>query len=384
MDRVARQSVHPLIKPASTADYARESFWDDLTMYLEAEVRPGLRDVYERDVRPKLVEELGREPERAEIAAAMRKQEDNRWWYLLRTQSQRQGIQVSREVVEKQLPELMAQAKARGNGPGSLSLDPDLAIPDYVRGDIHLQRDGYFAASDIANDITAGAVYDRGITLGRMGTQGWLNDDVGLSLAAWMKERFPDFRPKRILELGCTVGHTVVGFKQTYPEAEVHAIDLSAGLLRYAFARSAALGVEIHYHQQNAERTRFDDGSFDLVFSRILMHETSADAMPRIFAECHRLLGEGGVMFHSDAPQYDMLDPYTQSLRDWDATANREPYMNGYYATNLEDAFEQAGFDRATMFRAQPPSLRLKSADAEVRRSRVRGGLYFLAGAVRT
>jgi len=383
-DRVARQSVHPLVIPASTAEYAREAFWDDLTMYLESEVRPGLREVYEETVRPALVGELGREPDRKEIAAAMRTQENGRWWYLLRTQAQRQGVEVTREVVDAQLPTLLERAKARSNGPGSLTLDPNLVPPSYAQGDIHLQRDGYFATAGVAEDLTAGAVYDRGMTLGRMGTQGWLNDDAGLSLAGWLKGRFPDFEPTRILELGCTVGHTLVGFKQTFPRAEVHGIDLSAPLLRYAFARSAALGAEIHYHQMNAEGTSFEDASFDLVFSRILMHETSASAAPLIFAECHRLLSAGGIMFHSDTQQFNMMDPYAQSLRDWDSTANKEPFMEGYYSMPLEDAFATGGFDRSTMFRAEPASWLVKHGGADHRRSRTRSGLYFVAGAVRT
>lgn len=383
MDRQGAQSLHPMLLPAPVADYAREAFWDDLTMYLEAEVRPGLRQLYERDVQPALVRKLGREPDRVEIARAMRAVEENRWWYLLRTEAQREGIEATRLTVEKQRAQLGERARASGNGPGSLALDPALPRPGYITGDVHLQRGGYFGLPETQEDLTAGAVYDRGMTLGRMGTQGWLNDDAGISLAAYLKERFPDFRPKRILELGCTIGHTLVPMKQAFPEAEVHGIDISAALLRYAFARSAAMGVEIHWHQQNAERTRFADGSFDLVFSRILMHETSAEAAPRIFRECHRLLAPGGIMFHSDAPQFDEMDPYTQSLRDWDSTVNKEPFMDGYYAMALEDEFVKAGFARETTFRDQPPSLVVKNRGVDHTRSRARGGRYFLAGAVR-
>jgi len=383
MDRRKIQSLHPMLLPAETGDYARELFWDSLTMYLESEVRHGLRKVYEQDVQPALRQALGREPDRKEIAAAMRQREAGRWWYLQRTESQREGAAATRDVIERQLPQLIERAKASGNGPGSLTLDPQLALPSYLEVDIHLQKGGYYGTEDSRETLLNGAVYERGMTLGRMGAQGWLNDDAGLSLAAWIKETYPGLKPKRILEMGCTIGHTLTAFKQAFPAAEVHGIDVAAPVLRYGFARAASMGVDVHFSQQNAERTNFAAGSFDLVFSRILLHETSAEAVPRIFAECHRLLRPGGVMIHSDAPQFDELDPYAQSLRDWDATVNNEPFMEGYYSMALEPAFVAAGFAADKTFRAKPVSRRLVEAGIDASRSRTTGGRYFLAGAVK-
>jgi ubiquinone/menaquinone biosynthesis C-methylase UbiE len=382
MDRNAMQALHGMLAPARTEALARELFWDQVTMYLESEARPALRGVYEDRVRPALIQALGRDPDRREVAQAMLGEDANRFWHSLRTQSQREALEASRVVIVEQLDELTDRARARSNGPGSLTLDPDLPMPSYLGADVHLQAGGYHAETR-PDDLTAGALYDRQITLGRMGSQGWLNDDPGLSLAAWLKRRFPDQKPRRILEMGCTVGHTLVGFKTTFPEAEVHGIDVAAPGLRYGFARAASLGVDVHFHQQNAEQTRFPDGSFDVVYSRILMHETSAEAAPRIFAECHRLLGPGGVMFHSDAPQFDELDTYAASLRDWDTRFNNEPFMEGYYALPLEAMFEQAGFARGDIFRTFTPSLAVQRDAIDPKRSRTNGGRYFLAGAVK-
>ncbi len=208
LDRNGAQSIHPMMMPAEVGDYAREAFWDDLIMYLESEVRPPIRRIYENEVRPTLVKTLGREPERREIAAAMREVDANRWWYLLRTEGQREGYEANRITVEKQLPQLLERARASSNGPGSMRLDPGLPRPAYLERDIHLQRGGYFGLPQDEGNLSAGAVCDRGITLGRMGTQGWLNDDAGFSLVAYLKERYPGFRPMRILELGCTVGQS--------------------------------------------------------------------------------------------------------------------------------------------------------------------------------
>ena len=238
-------------------------------------------------------------------------------------------------------------------------------------------------ADTVAHDpLVAGAVFDRALSIHRVAAMGPLVDDVGHSIAAGLKQAFPDFRPRRILELGCTVGHTLLPFKQAWPEAEVIGIDVSAPCLRFGAARAAALGVDVTFSQRNAEETGYADQSFDLVFSRILLHETGASAVPRIFAECHRLLRPGGVMFHSDAPQFDMLDPYTQSLRDWDARFNAEPFMDVYYAMPLEAMFAAAGFAPDSTFRLFAPSLIVQQG-YRAQDTRTNGGRYFLAGARR-
>ncbi|MBK6597301.1 MAG: class I SAM-dependent methyltransferase [Proteobacteria bacterium] len=115
-----------------------------------------------------------------------------------------------------------------------------------------------------------------------------MNDMRGHTVIAHLRERFPDLKPRRILEMGCTVGNSLCAVAQTFPNAEAHGIDVGAGLLRYAHARAAHLGVPVHFSQQSAEQTDFEDASFDLIFSCAMLHETSTKAVPRIFAECYR------------------------------------------------------------------------------------------------
>lgn len=378
----AIQPPHAMMLAAASRDATREAFWGEVQTYLEAEVRPGFRHRYETVVEPGLVAALGRAPDRHEIAAAMLDQDVNRAWYLARTQAQRRAFEASQAIVDGQLADLAARAAALGNGPGRLELDPGLVFPAYVQGEVHNMAGGY--ADTVAHDaIAAGAVYDRALSIHRIAAMGPLVDDVGHSIAARLRAHFPDFRPRRILELGCTVGHTLLPFKQAYPDAEVIGIDVSAPCLRYGAARAAALGVDATFSQRSAEATGYPDGHFDLVFSRILLHETGDGVVPAVFAECHRLLRPGGIMFHSDAPQFDQLDPYAQSLRDWDIRCNAEPYMDVYYAMPLAEMFVAAGFDPAATFELYAPSLIVRDG-YDPRETRISNGRYFLAGAVRT
>ena len=323
--------------------------------------------------------DLGHEPDRREIAAAMLDFDANRAWYVARTEAQRQAFVTSRAIVDSQLADLTARAAALGNGPARLELDPALPFPDYVQAEPHNMAGGY---DDVGQHhaLAAGAAYDRALAVHRVAAMGPLVDDVGHSIAAKLVEAFPDFAPARILEMGCTVGHTLLPFKQAYPQAEVIGIDVAGACLAFGAARASALGSAVTFSQRNAERTGYPDQSFDLVFSRILLHETCEEATRNIFAECYRLLRPGGIMFHSDAPQFDELDPYTQSLRDWDIRCNAEPFMDGYYAMNLEDEFARAGFERACMFRLYAPS-QIVQRGYRAENTRTSGGRYFLAGA---
>jgi ubiquinone/menaquinone biosynthesis C-methylase UbiE len=147
-----------------------------------------------------------------------------------------------------------------------------------------------------------------------------------------MRSTWPDFVPKRILDLGCTIGSSTVPWAQAFPDAEVHAIDVAAPVLRYAHARSEALGVPIHFSQQDAEATDFDSGSFDAVVSHITLHETSRKALPRIFAECRRLLRPGGLMLHFEIPRGNT--PIEQFMHEWESYNNNESFAR--FMTNID------------------------------------------------
>jgi ubiquinone/menaquinone biosynthesis C-methylase UbiE len=167
---------------------------------------------------------------------------------------------------------------------------------------------------------------------------------MGRSVCNYVNRRLDGFKPKRILDLGCTVGHSTLPYKELFPEAEVWGVDVAAPQVRYAHARAAGLGLEVNFAQMNAEETRFEDGSFDLIVSHILLHETSGKAMPRIFNECHRLLAPGGYMIHADLPPFDNMDPFTQFILDNETWYNNEPFWGAMRETDQVALAKAAGF----------------------------------------
>jgi ubiquinone/menaquinone biosynthesis C-methylase UbiE len=142
-------------------------------------------------------------------------------------------------------------------------------------------------------------------------------------------------------------------FAEVFPAAEVVGIDVGAPVLRYAHARAVALGLDnVSFAQMNAEAPDYPADQFDLVFSAMFLHETSSQAMPRIFREAHRILARGGLMLHLELPAFDEpMDLIEQCMREWDCYYNSEPFWHTLNDTKLPDEFVGAGFARDDLVR---------------------------------
>jgi SAM-dependent methyltransferase len=218
---------------------------------------------------------------------------------------------------------------------------------------------GYAPPGRPVADFTAGALYDRGVYLYGMGYGGPHCDDKGRSVANYLRRRLPQFQPRRILDMGCTVGHSTLPYKELFPEAEVIGIDVAAPQLVYAHLRACGLGADVAFEQQNAERTDFSDASFDLVVSHILLHETSGKAMPAIFRECHRLLKPGGYMIHADLPPFDRMNEFAKFILDNETYYNNEPFWGAMREIDQVALAVDAGFARGSIrFDTAPMAMR--------------------------
>src|SRR3546814_11717922 len=99
--------------------------------------------------------------------------------------------------------------------------------------------------------------------------------------------------------MGCAAGGASTVYPAHFPNAEVHAVDLGASMLRYAHARAESIGVPVHFHQRDARRAGFADGSFDLILGHNLFQEIP-DAKGRQVAPASlRLVSAGGFGNHT-------------------------------------------------------------------------------------
>ncbi|MFV8784210.1 class I SAM-dependent methyltransferase [Microbulbifer sp. SA54] len=338
---VGRHGVFP---HANHDEVARFNFLTNLNMHLASQVLPGVRKAFDRRV------EDGATPaNRREVGELLKREPLYQLWSCLRRNTMEMRQQNSRAMVFRQLPDLVARAKQFNEGSESLQLNPAVNVPRYVSAvDIHCMPGGYHTEY-CEDDIAAGANYDSGIFITTAGMLGRYSDGGGQALVEWLREQAKaGYRPKRILDIGCTVGHNIVPLAQAFPETEILAIDVAPPVLRYAHARAKSLGIDnITFRQENAEAIDAEDGSFDLIITCMFLHETSSRALPRILAETHRLLAEGGKVVHIEQPQFTPeMPPYEQFMRDWDTRNNNEPFWGTLHDLDLFEAIEHAGFTR--------------------------------------
>lgn len=338
----------------------------DFAMALKGALRGPLRDrlpaIYETRAAPRWAEAKGRRPQDwREVGEAMEGDAAYRWWSALGRAQQELYVDITSTVCERQHAELIERFRAITGGEvkGSLELDPTTTLPPYQgEVDIHCVPGSYFIERT-EDDVWSGARSDLGSFIFSMGKHGALNDDKGLAGAAYAKARFPDLEVRRVLDLGCTVGLSTLPYCDAYPDAEVHALDLSAPSLRYGHARAEALGKAVHFRQGNAERTPYPDGHFDLIVSHILLHETSRAGLEAVVAECWRLLRPGGVMLHIEVP-VRRADAFDQFLTNWDTRHNNEPFWSTLGEMDLVGPAVRAGFAEAEVFEAVAPTLKAK------------------------
>jgi len=344
------QAQHQML-PAETHDeLARENFVQALKSHVATRVSPGVREVYEARAGEHWAAETGRTPsDRHEVRAALSTDPYYRLWSSVRRSSQHLLWGSVGDAVTRESDELVDRARELATerpAGGTLRLDPSLEIPWYnAEVDIHAMPGGYRGEYG-DDDVWVGAVYDRGVYVYAMGQMGELNDDYGQSIVRnYLRVHHPELAPSRILDMGCTVGNATLPYVDAFPDAEVHGIDLGAPVLRYAHARAEALGRRVHFSQQNAERTDFEDASLDLIVSHIFLHELSPAAVRNMLAECHHLLAPGGLMVHADFAGYAGVDPLTQAMIDWDTHNNHEPLWGPMRDMDLVAEAEAAGFD---------------------------------------
>ncbi len=345
------------MSPRTTHDEAaRFNFLTHFNRYLSGSIGAGNKVAFEKRVLPAFREEHGRDPQhRYEIRDAMNRDAWHQVWSALKRNSMEMRQHFGRQVVLRQLDELDGQARQYNEHSGMLELDPAIKQPPYQTAvDIHCQPGGYHA-EERPGDVTAGANYDVGLFATVGGALGGLNDGGGQAVVNWAKAERPDWQPRRILDIGCTIGHNAVPIAQAYPDAEVIAIDTAGACLRYGAARAASMGVaNIKFVQASGEDlSRWADGYFDWVQTTMFLHELSSKAMPRLLAEAHRVLAPGGLILHVEQPQYsDDMPLFEQFMRDWDAFNNNEPFWSAMHGQDLKQVMADAGFAKEHQFTA--------------------------------
>jgi malonyl-ACP O-methyltransferase BioC len=110
-------------------------------------------------------------------------------------------------------------------------------------------------------------------------------------LMGWL----PDSGPVRILEIGCGTGLLTERLLERYPQAEIDAVDVAAGMIEHCRVRFEKF-VQVHWHC--ADILDFESADkYDLIVSSSALHWVQD--LPLLFTRLRGLLAENGKLFFS-------------------------------------------------------------------------------------
>lgn len=281
-------------------------------------------------------------------------------------------------VVHVHLPQRRAEFAALRSSEtlGSLRLTPDIQPPSYVTqtDGAHRQPGGYCTSRD-EDDVRAGMLYDTSLDVFLQGLAlRFKNPNLAkrggptplfMELRAHVEQEFPELWARIsaptgetpvLLDVGCGTGQSTCAWKRALPHAEVHGVDVGAGLLRWAHLNAESTGAAVHFSQADASALKdFPDGSVDLVVSHILFHEVAPQEIPGILAECQRVLKPGGAMLHLDNTIQDwfITDPHEKFRQHWQTYFQGEPFWSSWASTRIEEVASAGGVE-LTVYKQAP------------------------------
>ncbi len=220
----------------------------------------------------------------------------------------------------------------------------DLVYPDYYLTSFHAYDQGnlsWDAALEV--EVAAHAVHAR--IWPEAGTQG--DALLRQSFHQVLQQQIAN-PPRDIVDLGCSVGMSTFALQAVYPQARITGVDLSPYFLTVAQYRSKQQAIPVTWVHAAAEATGLPNASFDLVSAHLVFHELPQTAAIAILNEARRLLRPGGYLAIMDMnPNSDVfvkMRPYVLTL-----LKSTEPYLDQYFALELEQAIYAAGFTKPTV-----------------------------------
>ncbi len=359
---MTKHVTHDLRIEPTSDELARQDFMSNMRTYVLHDLANGMRSLYDKKVEPAFKRKKKRAPkDGVEVHKALKDETYFKFYSSMRCNTQEMVFRSVIPTVERNQQELKTKAKAFSKSTrkakGTLNIPKGFVVPRSVSAlDVHLMPGNYDTEYG-KDDVVQGAIYDNGISVFSMGFFGDRLDDIGRSIAMFIKTRYPKFNPERILDMGCTVGHNTLPWAEAFPDAETHGIDAGAPVVRYAHGRAQAEGTTVHFHQGDAEDPGFEDESFDLIFSSMFLHEVSPKGIPKVFKHAHRLLKPGGLMLHMELPPNSDLPAYERFYLDWDSYYNKEPFYKSFRDSDLVAVCREAGFKKKDFVQFVVPSI---------------------------
>jgi tRNA (cmo5U34)-methyltransferase len=125
-----------------------------------------------------------------------------------------------------------------------------------------------------------------------------------------------DFKPQRILDLGCGTGNLTAAILQHFPNAEIHALDLSADILNECKERFKE-HRNISYHQQDFSHLDFPENHFDLILSSFAIHHVQDEEKKKLYQQILAILKPNGLFEFADQTRGSTEEIYQTHIARW-------------------------------------------------------------------
>ena len=278
--------IHELYHP-NQEERARQAFVGAMKAAINRTLEPALTERYDNDLLPRHIAAGGEPPDDRDTARILFEPDPLfQLWGSLTYTSQDRLWETCGEAISRLRPGFESRAariEADDERLGSLSLEPGLAKPEPINS-VTFTASPAVISSGMTMPTSPRQWYMATVEIYR-GAKGFRTSDnsstdVGLQFAACSTISSPTratpYSGPRLW--GRTHGYRP---KQAWPDAEVHGVDLSGSFVRLGHLWAEDMGIPVHFHQADARDTGLETGSFDLIVSQILFHETWHDVLPR-------------------------------------------------------------------------------------------------------
>ncbi|WP_394618369.1 class I SAM-dependent methyltransferase [Lentzea sp. JNUCC 0626] len=104
---------------------------------------------------------------------------------------------------------------------------------------------------------------------------------------------------QRVLDVGCGTGNLLRATAKRHPDVELFGVDPDLKMLARAERKLRSAGARLD--KGFAQELKFPDGTFDVVFSSLMLHHLDTASKDEMLAEVRRVLKPEGVLVLADA-----------------------------------------------------------------------------------